>query len=175
MNRVRLVMQPQDLGRSGSYVAVTQSPKPIRKHWGPSRRHASHDASSTPAPGTRDGVTARPIQPRRRASLSTVAQRTGRPMARPVRPRPRTAGASPTTRRGRALCKEIQRPYQGAEPATPLAGLTYRARTGVHPSGGSLPPSDGRDPRTVLLGAMAGPTPNAGNPTTSVVGGCQAS
>ena len=36
-----------------------------------------------------------------------------------------------------------------------------------------MPPSDGPDLRTVLLGAMAGPTPNAGNPTTSVVGGCQ--
>jgi len=59
VNRVRLVMQPQDLGRSGSYVAVTQSPKPIRKHWGPSRRDAPHGAHSTPAPEKRDGVTAR--------------------------------------------------------------------------------------------------------------------
>ena len=85
VNRVRLVMQPQDLGRSGSYSAVTQSPKPTWKHWGPSRRHAPHGGHSTSAPATRDGVTVRPIQPRRRASLSAVTERTGRPMARPVR------------------------------------------------------------------------------------------
>jgi len=41
-------------------------------------------------------------------SLSTVVERTGRPMARPVRPRPRTAGASPMW--FRALCKEIPCP-----------------------------------------------------------------
>ena len=86
VNRVRLVAQPQDLGYSGSNDVVTQSPKPIRKHWGPSRRYAPHGAHSTPAPATRDEVTARPIQPRRRASLPTVAERAGRPMAPDDRP-----------------------------------------------------------------------------------------
>ena len=54
--------------------SVPQSPKLIRKHWGPSRRDAPHGAHSTPTPATRNGVTARPIQPRRRASLPTVAK-----------------------------------------------------------------------------------------------------
>ena len=152
---------------------VTHSPKPIRKHWGPSRRHASHDASSTPAPATRDGVTARPIQPRRRGSLSTVAQRTGRPMARPVSIRASTADGRPM--RYRALCERIPCLCRGTQHATPCKGPKYRAQTGVRPRGGSLPPSAGADPRTVLPGAMAAPTPSAGNPTTSFVGGCQSS
>ena len=59
VNRVRLVARPQDLVRSGSHTIVAQSPKPIRKHWGPSRRHALPGAHTTPAPATRDEVTAR--------------------------------------------------------------------------------------------------------------------
>ena len=106
-----------------------------------------------------------------RDSVSRTTERAGRPMARPVSVHAQTVDGRPM--RFRALCKEIPRPCRDAESATPLAGLTYRARTGVHPPGGSLPPSDGPDPRTILPGAMAGPTPNAGNPTTSVVGGCQ--
>ena len=111
---------------------VTQSPKSIRKHWGPSRRHGRTPPSTARGHNregrqpwcvnptssqnpylrwnravnarVRERVTVRPIQPRRRASLSTVVvrkseifvmtrifdsrttQRTGRPMARPVRP-----------------------------------------------------------------------------------------
>ena len=71
---MRLVAQPQELGRLGVECSVPQSPKSIRKHWGPSRRDAPYGAYSTPTPATRDGVTARPIQPRRRTSLSTVAK-----------------------------------------------------------------------------------------------------
>ena len=36
---------------------ATRSPKPTRKHRGPSRRYAPSGAYSTPAPATRDGVT----------------------------------------------------------------------------------------------------------------------
>ena len=161
VNRVRLVMQPQDLGRSGSYVAVTQSPKPTWKHWGPSRRYAPRGAHSTPAPATRDGVTARPIQPRRRASLPAVAERAGRPMARPVRPRLRTAGASPTTRRDRALCKEI---------ASPSGGVIRHTPRGAHV------PSTNRSTPTrrnlASVGVGTDPTPNAGKPRCKRRGGC---
>ena len=102
---------------------------------------------------------------------SRTTQRAGRPMARPVSVRAQTVDGRPM--RYRTLCKEIPCPYRDTQHATPFAGLTYRARTGVRPRGGSLPPSDGPDPRPVLPGAMAGPTPSAGNSTTSVVGGCQ--
>ena len=87
--------------------SVTQSPKLIRKHWGPSRRDAPHGAYSTPAPATRDGVTVRPIQPRRRASLATVATRRGRPMARPVSGRRQMAAGRPV--RYRALYERTPR------------------------------------------------------------------
>ena len=149
-----------DLCRSGSYVAVTQSPKPIRKHWGPSRRHASHDASSTPAPATRDGVTARPIQPRRRASLSTVAQRAGRPMARPVSVHAQTVDGRPM--QYRTLCKEIPRPCWDAEPATP-------------PRGAHVPSTNRSTPmrrNLASVGVGAGPTPSVRKPRRGRRGGC---
>ena len=151
---------------------VAQSPKPIREPLGvlPADTHPC-GAHSTPAPATRDGATARPIQPLRRASLATVVvrktrasfvmtrdsvsrttERRGRSMAPPVRPRPRTVGASPAL--CRALCKEIPRPCRDAEPATPLAGLTYRVRTGVHPRDGILPPSDARNDTPVFSGCL---------------------
>jgi hypothetical protein len=160
--------------------SAIQSPEPIRKHWGPSRRYAPRGAHSTPPPATRDGVAARLIQPRRRASLPTVVvrktqasfvmtrdfvsrttERTGRPMARPMSARRQMAGGRPV--RYRALCKRIPRPCRDAQYATPCKGPTYRAQTGVHPLGRILPPSDGPNPRTVLPGAMAGPTPSVGN------------
>jgi len=52
----------------------------------------------------------------------------------------------------RALCTEIPHPSRDAEPATPLAGLTYRARPGVRPCGGILPSSgDARLPEGASL------------------------
>ncbi len=119
-----------------------------RTHWGPLRRYgrtppstarghngegrqlwcAKSNVLTLPVPPleravnarVRERVTARPIQPLRRLSLATVAERRGRPMARPVRPRPRTAGASPML--FRALCKEIPCPSRTPNPPHPSRG-----------------------------------------------------
>ena len=176
---MRLVVQPQDLVRSGSYIAVTQPPKPIRKHWGPSRRHASHDASSTPAPATRDGVTARPIQPRRRASLSTVVVRKTRGVFRDDerlrlsnhrkdRQADGTARVRPHSNRGR-LPGAISGTVQGDTAS--LRGHAIRHtlhRAYVLSTNRSTP--IGRNLASVGVGT--GPTPNAGKPRRSRRGGC---
>ena len=63
VNRVHIHHDCHTLMRAGVDGLVTQSSKPIRVQWGPPRRDAPRGAHSTPAPATRDGVTARPIQP----------------------------------------------------------------------------------------------------------------
>jgi len=178
---VCLVVQPQDLVRSGSYIAVTQPPKPIRKHWGPSRRHASHDASSTPAPATRDGVTARPIQPRRRASLSTVVVRKTRGVFRDDerlrlsnhrkdRQADGTARVRLRPNRGRSSDQ-----VSGAVRADTMSLLGHATR---HTLKRAEVPSANRSTPTrrdlAPVGVGSSPTPSAGNPRRSRRGGCHA-
>ena len=124
-------------------VSATTSTRPSRR-WFPAS--GSSRCSSTGEGCSRPSPTSSPLPNTARESRRQMAG--GRPM------------------QSRTLCKEIPCPCWDAEPATPLTGLTYRARTGVHPWGGILPPPGGSDPRTVLPGAMAAPTPSArwGNP-----------
>jgi hypothetical protein len=171
VNRVHFHSACHGLMSVGVERPVTQSPKPTRKHWGPSRRHAPPGAHSTPAPATRDGVTARPIQPRRRASLATVAERRGRPMARPVSARRQMAGGRPTRRR--ALCTEIASPSGGVTRHTPL-GAHVPSTNRSTPLGWNLAPVGRTERHIPLLGVSACATPNVrlGKPRRSRRGGC---
>ena len=81
-----------------------------------------------------------------------VTERRGRPMARPVSARRHMVDGPPM--RYRTLRTEIPRPCRDIEPATPLAGLTYRVRTGVRPRGGIVPPSDARNDTPAFSGCL---------------------
>jgi len=176
---VRSVTQPQDLVRLGSYIAVTQPPKPIWKHRGPSRRYAPPGAHSTPAPATRDGVTARPIQPRRRASLPIVVVRKTRGVFRDDerlrlsnhrkgRQADGTARVRPQSNRGWSP-GAVSGAVQGDTAS--LRGHAIRHtlhRAYVLSTNRSTP--IGRNLASVSVGT--GPTPNAGKPRRSRRGGC---
>ena len=160
MNRVHFHSTCHGLLPDGVEGPVPQSPKPIRKHWGPSRRHASHDASSTPAPATRDGVTAR-LNPTPSACEPAHRGRTGRQADGTARVRPPSnGGRSPDA---------VSGAVQGD-----TASLPGR-RTRHTPRGAHVPSTNRSTPmrrNLASVGVGTGPTPSAGKPRRSRRGGC---
>ena len=158
VNRVHFHSTCHGLLPDGVEGPVPQSPKPIRKHWGPSRRHASHDASSTPAPGTRDGVTARhnptppACEPAHRGRTGRQADGTAR-----VRP-PSNGGRSPGA---------VSGAVQGD-----TASLPGR-RTRHTPRGAHVPSTNRSTPmrrNLAPVGVGTGPTPPRARGNLGVVG-----